>query len=984
MSVVTERLEEFLAFVALLKGDEKGEAQVFCDRLFKGFGHKGLKEAGAELEFRIKKNSTGGTSFADLIWKPRVLIEMKKRGENLYNHYKQAFDYWIHAVPHRPRYMVLCNFDEFWIYDFDKQLDEPVDIVAVKDLPKRYPALNFLFPEDPAPIFGNDLEAVSRDAADKVAQLFNRMVARGIDRAQAQRFALQMVVAMFAEDINLLPAQTVYSIADDCLHKGQSAYDLFGALFNQMNSPKAATGGRFKNVPYFNGGVFQTVNPVDLTVDELKLIAGEDGAATKDWTKVNPAIFGTLFQQSMDAEERHAYGAHFTSEADIMRIVTPTIVKPWQERIAKADNMKELLALRSELMKFKVLDPACGSGNFLYVAYRELVRVEIALMIKLKASVSDKSFQEHAKTASLISPKQFFGIDRDSFGVELTKVTLMLAKKLALDEAINVLEKDQIELSLHGDDALPLENMDANIVCNDALFSSWPEVDTIIGNPPYQSKNKIIDELGRAYVNRVRRAFPDVPGRADYCVYWFRKAHCHLKSGQRAGLVGTNTIRQNYSRIGGLDFIVNNGGAITEAVSNQVWSGDAVVHVSIVNWIKGEQKGKKKIFRQIGDHVDSLWEATEVDRIGPSLTFGIDVSTAMPIRANSSSTACYQGQTHGHEGFLLTPEKANSLKQSAPGIEGYIHPFMITDDLIGTRDSQPSRFVMDFEELSIFDVQKFPKAFKLLETYVLPDREAAAKDEQEQNEEALEDDENGRVAKDHENALKRWWLLFRRRGELLSHIAGLDRYIVCGRVTKRPIFAFVSPEIRPNDSLTAFPLDDDYSFGILQSGIHWKWFVERCSTLKSDPRYTSNTVFDSFPWPQTPTAKSVGAVAKAAVELRVCRDALQKKHNLSLRELYRSLDKPGASPFKDALANLDAAVQAAYGMGKKENELAFLLDLNQQVVKREKAGKLVVGPGIPPGIKKNVARQSDDRITIASAEDNSIPLPSKVKKSRRA
>ena len=183
---------------------------------------------------------------------------------------------------------------------------------------------------------------------------------------------------------------------------------MFGALFTQMNTKKSATGGRFTNVPYFNGGIFQTVDPIDLRPAELELIClPDEGAATKDWSKVNPAIFGTIFQQSMDAEERHAYGAHFTSEADIMRIITPTISRPWNERIAKASTMKELLALRADLMNFRVLDPACGSGNFLYLAYRELVRIEIALMAKLKANVSQASFQAQAKTISLISPQQF-------------------------------------------------------------------------------------------------------------------------------------------------------------------------------------------------------------------------------------------------------------------------------------------------------------------------------------------------------------------------------------------------------------------------------------------------------------------------------------------------------------------------------------------------------------------------------------------------
>src|SRR5262249_39205719 len=154
------------------------EAQVFCDRLFRAFGHEGYKEAGAALEFRIKKTSSKGTSFADLVWKPRLLLEMKKGGEKLHLHYGQAFDYWLNAVPNRPRYVVLCNFKEFWIYDFDKQLDEPVDTVALADLPKRYTALNFLFPEHRKPLFNNDREAVSRRAADAMAELFRRLTHR--------------------------------------------------------------------------------------------------------------------------------------------------------------------------------------------------------------------------------------------------------------------------------------------------------------------------------------------------------------------------------------------------------------------------------------------------------------------------------------------------------------------------------------------------------------------------------------------------------------------------------------------------------------------------------------------------------------------------------------------------------------------------------------------------------------------------------------
>ncbi|WP_198959207.1 class I SAM-dependent DNA methyltransferase [Bradyrhizobium canariense] len=471
MSVTVENLNKFVSYASTLRGDEKGEAQVFCDRLFQAFGHLGYKEAGASLEFRIKRKDGKGTQFADLVWKPRLLLEMKKAGEKLHLHYRQAFEYWINAVPNRPRYVVLCNFKEFWVYDFDKQLDEPVDTLTLEQLPKRYTALNFLFADERKPIFNNDREAVSRQAADQIAELFKRLHRRSrepVERTQAQRFVLQLVVSMFAEDIDLLPSGTIQTIVNDCVENKQSAFDLFGGLFKQMNTPTPARAGRFKGVRYFNGGLFSAIDPIDLRASELDLLGGEGGAASKDWSKVNPAIFGTLFQHSMDAKERHALGAHFTSEADIQRIVGPAIVRPWLQRIDSAKSATALLELRKELMHFRVLDPACGSGNFLYVAFRELARLDLRIMTRLKESLSAKEFQKRAPTLTIVTPKNFFGIDIDPFGVELAKVTLMLAKKLALDEAAETLDITQEQMIFGGYDALPLDNLDDNLKCEDA------------------------------------------------------------------------------------------------------------------------------------------------------------------------------------------------------------------------------------------------------------------------------------------------------------------------------------------------------------------------------------------------------------------------------------------------------------------------------------------------------------------------------------
>jgi len=572
--------QDFANFAARLKGDEKSEAQTFLFHLLEAFSHDAntLPE-GSTFEYRVRFPGQK-TKFADFVWPGRVLIEMKSRGEKLSRHYQQTFDYWLNLVPHRPPYVVLCNFDEFWIYDFNTQLHEPLDRVPVKDLATRHAALNFLYPRKFTPLFGNNWVEVTREAARNVANVFNSLVARGESRDTARRFALQCVVAMFAEDIGLLPENLFTSLLDEC-RKAENpmaaSYDLIGGLFRQMNDPKPARGGRYAGVDYFNGGLFAKVEPLELQPSAIGLLFE---AARENWSKVQPVIFGTLFEGSLGQEERHALGAHFTYEADIQKIVRPTIVRPWEERIAAAKNVADMLELLRQLRAFRVLDPACGSGNFLFVAYRALRELEQNLLLKLFAQ--DKRQFEKAGTASGISPRQFFGLDVNENAVETAKVTLMLARRLASHSAHEFWDAHADVLpggdthALPFEKDLPLDNLDDNIKCADALFTPWPECDAIIGNPPFLDARRVTMIHGADYSKRIKAAFPDVPGRADFCVHWLHTAHGHLKHGQRAGLVGSNTVRQNYSREGGLDYIVGNGGTITEAVSTQVWSGESV------------------------------------------------------------------------------------------------------------------------------------------------------------------------------------------------------------------------------------------------------------------------------------------------------------------------------------------------------------------------------------------------------------------------
>jgi hypothetical protein len=317
---VSEGIQKLINYVKILKGDEKGEAQVFCDRLFQAFSHEGYKEAGAILESRVL-TSKKTTKFADLHWGNRVLLEMKKRGSKLESHRTQAFDYWWNLRPNSPEYVMLCNFDEFIIYNFSKQ-DEPLDIIRTEDLSERYTALNFLFPTPKKPLFRNNLIDVTQAAAKNVSSVFRKMIDRGENREKAQRFILQIMFAMFAEDVKLLPYGFFTELLNDCKDK-DTAFDLLGGLFRQMASPVPAKGGRFKDVAYFNGGLFNVFDPVNLEMEDLELLKK---ATTENWRKVHPAILGTIFQESMGAEEQHASGSHFTYEIDIYKVVYPTII----------------------------------------------------------------------------------------------------------------------------------------------------------------------------------------------------------------------------------------------------------------------------------------------------------------------------------------------------------------------------------------------------------------------------------------------------------------------------------------------------------------------------------------------------------------------------------------------------------------------------------------------------------------------------------
>ena len=929
------QFEDFLAyFKRYIKGSEKGEGQVFFEKLLQAFGNAGIREAGATCEEWIKKRK-GKSGFADFVWEPRVIIELKKRGEPLQKYYNQVFDYWTHRVP-RLKYTVLCNFDEFWIYDLNHQLSDPVHKLNINDLPDNWGPLAFLFPKEETPVFDNYNIAITEDIARKIGSLYYSLAKRGVNQEQAQRFVLQIVVALFSEDVDLIPKYTVHNILFKATQK-LSSQKALEKLFISMATNKKNRSIRQKNIPFFNGGLFKKIDPVEFSHKEIYLL---HSASKKDWSKVRPSVFGSIFESSIDKSLRHGHGIHYTNELDIQKIVYPTIVHPFREKIKKAKRKKDLKKILLEIRKFKVLDPACGSGNFLYIAFRELRKLEAEVLGLLGENL--KQIRGYG-----VSPKNFYGIDTNQFGLELAKMALSIGRKISSDEC-----------NIH-DSSLPFDDLDDNFSSEDALFAKWPKVSAIIGNPPFLSSKKMKVKLPVKYVDKVRQYFGDVPKRADYCVYWFRKTHDHLKMGQRAGLVGTNTIRENYSRQGGLDYIVQKGGTITSAVSTQVWSGSANVHVSIVNWIKGDEQGPKKLFIQLGNKTDSPWKIETPNKINSALQAKISTKWAYILKVNQHPKRCFQGQTTATAHFYIPKEDRKSFISKDPQNNKVIFPFLTGKEFLNLKSGQrvPKRFMIDFGQMSILEAKKYKEPFQHIKNTVLPVVKHKAQEEI----------QNHGIRKDWNNHLNHWWQHWRNRPDMLNAVSKINKYIIVSRTAKKPlIFTFLSSNIRIVDAVVAFDFEDNYSFGILQSSLHLEWAESCGGTLASAYRYTGDTVFSTFPWPQNPSKSKVQKISSAVYNLIKLRKETMLKNGYGLRELYNTLEETGKNPLREAHRKLDEAVRLAYGINKKEDILKFLLHLNQKLYRKEQRGLKITGPGLPLCVKKGGEFISKDCISLPS------------------
>jgi hypothetical protein len=881
-------------------GSERSEAQTFLNELFDAYGTD-RKAVGALFE--DFKSSAG---FMDLHWPGHLIVEMKKPGVPLAKADDQRIRYWqessdaTEGIP-AARWVVLCNFHEFEVWEPGRFPKEPRLRLNLEQLPDRFEAFLFLQQGQIEPVFSEQRRELTAEAAEHVAQLYTSMADRGAAPVEEiQRFTMQLVWCMFAEDLKLLDglplSHAVETILRDPQLNSTRELDYFFGLLNKKSD--AGRVGEYAGTRYVNGELFAEVASPMLTRPELEHLKK---AVEFDWRKVNPTIFGSLLEGVLGRERRSALGAHYTHEADILKIVTPTIVRPWRERIAAVATVSDARDLLDELCAFTVLDPACGCGNFLYVAYRELRALEYELKAKIVTLAENTGAPKPAGPLPYVPLTNMYGIDIERVAVMIARITLWMGHRQVMD--------------LYGEAEAPLPLVSLPGVRQaDALRAEWPKVDAIIGNPPFLGAKLVRPRLGDAYADWLIKTFG--VGVKDLCVYWFRRSHEALRPGSRAGLVGTNSVSQTSGRAASLDYIVENGGIITDAVASQKWPGEARVHVSLVNWVK-EPESVPNSFDLDG---------AKVSAISASLTEAVP-GEWQPQRLPANSGVCFAGVVPQGKGFTLAEDLAAAmLSRTDAKYADVVRPFLTGADIADAIHQQPTRWVVDFGSMGLEHALKYPAAVDHLRSTVKLEREKSPN-------RAVE---------------TRWWLFGRRVEEMRAAVAPLSRFAVAGATGKRLLAAWAEERTVPNNAVIVFALSDDYTMGLLLSRAHDAWAQAMSSTLETRLRYTNAAVFETFPFP-APSAPQREKIAAASAALYDRRSALCVEHNMGLTKLYNLMDEGGFQDLKKLHKELDEEVAEAYGWPKSVAQdnaelVRRLRDLNRDIVE----GKRPYAPFVDP------------------------------------
>lgn len=828
---------------------------------------------------------------------------------------------------------------------------------------------------------------ITREIAVRLAALAKSLEVSGHSPDRAAAFLMRAIFTMFAEDVKLIPKRSFTELLEAMRGNVSMFPDMVRALWSDM------AGGGFSPVLKqkllrFNGGLFESAEALPVTDEQLELLIE---ASKADWRDVEPAIFGTLLERALDPRERHKLGAHYTPRAYVERLVMPTVIEPlrdeWRSVQAAAVTLAkggdtdaaaaEVRSFHEKLCQTRVLDPACGSGNFLYVTLEHMKRLEGEVLNALEG------FGYKQALLLTVDPHQLLGIENSSWAAAIADLVLWIGylqwhfrtrgeampqepvlrkfnnvisgdAVLAYDDVVQVVDEagkpvtrwDGRTYKKHpitGKD-VPDETAQAPLLRYvNAREREWPETDFVVGNPPFIGTRRMRLTLGDGYVNALTEVMPDVPENADYVMYWWDRAARLVRAGKlrRFGLITTNSITQTFNRaVLHRHLTADNRMSIVFAIPDHPWvdsSDGAAVRVAMTVGAPGEVEGLRYTVvkeTSTGDiEVDVDLSPPLRGMIMEDLRVGVSTGSAVPLVANSR-IANWGVKFYG-DGFIVTPEQAAEIATRQGG-KSLARPFVSGRDLTGKRRGL---MALDCDGLELADLQRdYPETYQHLLDQVKPVRA-----------------HNPRAFK-----RERWWIFGENQPGMRRTVKGLSRYIVTTETAKHRFFEFLDSSMLTEGTVAVIALQDAFFLGLLSSRIHIVWALAAGGTLENRPRYNKTLCFEPFPFPDC-AEEQKEQIRKHAEALDAHRKRQQEKYpDLTMTDMYNVLAKVRAgeqllkkeqetyergliSVLKQTHEELDAAVFDTYGWPATltDDEIVeHVVALNVQRAAEERSGKV--------------------------------------------
>jgi type II restriction/modification system DNA methylase subunit YeeA len=805
---------------------------------------------------------TGSDGWADVWKRGHFSWEYKGKHKDLKAAYVQLQQYSV--ALENPPLLVVCDMERFRIYTNwtnTVQVTHDITLDDLQDADQRQ-RLTWVFSDPERLKPGKTRQMLTEEAAEQFASLARRLRARGHDPQAVAHFINRLVFCMFAEDIGLLPNAMFSRMLDQAVQRPAEFVKHAQALFLAMQS-----GGwvGFEPVEWFNGGLFDTDEALPLDPQDTALVLK---AARLDWSEIDPSIFGTLFERGLDPDKRSQLGAHYTDRDKIMMLIEPVIIRPLQaewdavkaqmaQQIDKAQGAKaastrtrawkaaQTLHNRflERLKQVRVLDPACGSGNFLYLAILALKNLEHKVNLDAEAFGLGRQFPS-------IGPECVKGIEINPYAAELARVTVWIGE-------IQWMRRNGFDV-----ERKPILRPLDTIECRDAVMNpdgteaEWPEAEFVVGNPPFLGGSKMRGVLRNDYVDALREIYEGrVPGGGDLVTYWFEKARAAIGQGKtkHAGLVATNSIRGGANRK--VLERINESGNIYEAWDDEPWVVEgAAVRVSLICFAAKEEANSFP-HRLNGREVVSL----NSDLSASTSSGNINLTQAKPLAQNKGIS--FQGsQKIGP--FEIEGDRVRKLLTLPRNPNGRPNGDVIKRSWNGLDLTRRHRdvWIIDFgTEMPEADAALYEAPFEYVREHVYPVR-----------------------LQNNRQAYRRsWWRHGEPRIAMRHALSKVRRYIATPHVAKHRIFAWLSIDILPDKMLIVIAREDNTAFGILHSRFHEIWALRLGTSLEDRPRYTPSTTFETFPFPKgltldipaaeyadDPKAQKIAAAARRLDELR--------------------------------------------------------------------------------------------------------------------